>query len=102
VGPSIPTVDLRASNFDFGDRQLVTKFYEKSSSSYAPWEPDPQTMKKLDMTTSHLPFVETGRRNRRQVGLIMLGVVCIVCLFCSLTDIRNIRSPISCNLKTDL
>jgi len=63
AGPATPAFDLRANNFDFGDRQLVTKFYEQSSSSYAPWELDEQTMKRLDSTTSHLPFVETGARN---------------------------------------
>jgi len=59
-GPAVPTVDLRANSWEYGDRQLLTKFYEKSSGSYSPWEPDPQTFKKLDMNTSHLPFVETG------------------------------------------
>jgi len=59
----VPTVDLQANSFDFGDRQLLTKFYETSSSSYAPWEPDTQPIKTLDMTTSHLPFVETGASN---------------------------------------
>ena len=76
VGPAVPTVDPRANNFEFGDRQLLTKFYEKSSSSYAPLElPDPQTIKRLDMTTSHLPFVETGpvKKPLRSSSLIMLA-----------------------------
>jgi len=72
-----PTIDLQASNFDLGDRQLVTKFYEKSSSSYAPWDRDPpHPIKPLDMVASHLPFVETGLRSRQRTTVYGLVKRC--------------------------
>jgi len=49
----------------------VTRFYEKSSDSYAPFDPDTQKIKTLDMTTSHLPFVETGANENRGSDAIM-------------------------------